>query len=181
VKRPGLIKIKKRQQGITLLDLAIVIVILGIVGMAVIPQLQGMIQEARLTEATSEIVSGMQYAGNLAVRYRRPFGFQSDASGHWFKIYDNRYYTDSAVCNDSVPDDPLMNSSCVVLNPQDKGWYIRTFADMENYRAVLFTSVQIVFYPDGHSAAADTTMTVSLGDRQKTVVVDGTTGRISVQ
>ena len=52
---------------------------------------------------------------------------------------------------------------------------------MENYRQVAFTSAQIVFYPDGHSAAANTTVTVSLGDSQRTITVDGATGRISVQ
>lgn len=161
------------------MDMVIVIIILGIVGMAVIPQLQGMIQEARLNEATAELVSGMQYAGNLAVRYRRPFGFQTDAAGQWFKIYDNRYYTESTVCTDSVLDDPPMNSACVVLHPLDKNWYIRNFAEMENYRLVSFSSAQIIFYPDGHSAAANTTVPVSLDGRQKTITVDGTTGRIS--
>ena len=167
-----------QQQGFTLLDMLIVIAILAIIGMAVIPQFQGMIQETRLTEAAAEIVSGMQYAGNLAVRYRRPFGFQADADGHWFKVYEYRYAADSAA---HTAADPPVTSYGVVLNPLDKSWYLRDFDDMENYRAVSFTGVQIVFYPDGHSAASDTTVTASLGGRQKTIMVDGATGRISVE
>ena len=178
MKRSGLIKTRKRQRGFTLLDMLIVIAILGIVGLAVIPPLQDMIQETRLTEATAEIVSGMQYAGNLAIRYRRPFGFQTDATGHWFSIYDNRYAEDA---NTHYDQDPPTTAKGVVLNPLSKRWYQHDFDDMGNYRAVTFTSAQIVFYPDGHSAASDTTVTVSLGGRQKTIRVDGATGRISTE
>ena len=169
---------KRKQRGFTLLDSLIVIVILGIIGMIIIPQFQGLIQETRLTEAAAEIVSGMQYAGNLAVRYRRPFGFQADAAGRWFKIYDNRYAGDASAHTDQ---DPPVTAYGAVLNPLDKSWYIRNFADMENYRAVTFTDATIVFYPDGHSASSDTTVTVGLGSRQKTITVDGTTGRISTK
>lgn len=177
-----------KKAGFTLLDSLIVIVILGIIGMIIIPQFQGMVQETRLSEAAAEIVSGMQYAGNLAVRYRRPFGFQADATGtsRLFSIFDNR--SDKTVCTDQVQDDPQMNTDCVVLNPLDKSWYIRNFASMENYREVTFAIKRndvlipfIIFYPDGHSASSDTTVTVGLGSRQKTITVDGMTGRISVQ
>jgi Tfp pilus assembly protein FimT len=167
-----------KKAGFTLLDSLIVIVILGIIGMIIIPEFQGMVQETRLSEAAAEIVSGMQYAGNLAVRYRRPFGFQADAAGRLFKIFDNRYAADATA---HTADDPPVTTYGVVLNPLDKSWYIRNFADMENYRAVTFTSAQIIFYPDGHSASSDTTVTVGLGSRQKTITVDGMTGRISVQ
>jgi type II secretion system protein H len=181
VKRPGLIETRKRQKGFTLLDMLIVIAILGIIGMAVIPQLQGMIQETRLTEAAAEIVSGMQYAGNLAVRYRRPFGFQANAADHWFSIYDNRYAEDA---NTHYDQDPPTTAKGVVLNPISKSWYQHDFDDMENYRGVTFTITpndKIVFYPDGHSDGSDTTVTMSLGGRQRTITVDGATGRISVQ
>ncbi|MCK9362858.1 MAG: GspH/FimT family pseudopilin [Syntrophales bacterium] len=167
-----------RQKGFTLIDSLLVIVILGIIGMIAIPQFQGMIQETRLNEAAAELVSGMQYAGNLAVRYRRPFGFQADATGHWFKIYDNRYVNDA---NPHTADDPPVTAYGVVLNPLDKDWYLRDFDDMENYRAVTFTGAQIVFYPDGHSGNSNTTVTVSMGDNQRAITVDGATGRISVQ
>jgi Tfp pilus assembly protein FimT len=168
----------RRLGGFTLLDSLIVTTILGIIAMIAIPQFHGMVQETRLNEAAAEIVSGLQYAGNLAVRYRRPFGFQSDAAGHWFKIYDNRYASDA---NPHTADDPPVTAYGVVLNPLDKSWYQHDFDDMENYRAATFTSVQILFYPDGHSASSNTTVTVSLGGSMRTITVDGATGRISVQ
>jgi Tfp pilus assembly protein FimT len=169
-----------RKAGFTLLDSLIVIMILGILGVIVIPQYQGMIQETRLSDAAAELVSGMQYAGSLAVRYRRPFGFQADAAGRWFKVYENRY-ADDPNAHTADTDKPAVTAYGVVQNPLDKSWYIHDFDDRENYQAVTFTSARVVFYPDGHSAATNTTVTVSLGDRQRTIMVDGTTGRISVQ
>lgn len=165
-------------KGFTLLDSLIVIVILGIVGMAAIPQFQGMVQQIRLNEAAAELVTGMQYAGSLAVRYRRPFGFQADEGGRWFKIYDNRY---AANANPQPTANPPVTAYGVVLNPLNKNWYHYNFNNMENYGAATFSSALILFYPDGHSAASNTTVTVSLGGGQRVITVDGATGRITVQ
>jgi Tfp pilus assembly protein FimT len=155
-----------------------VLVILGIISMIVIPQFQGLVQETRLTEGAAELVSAMQYAGDLAVLHRRPFGFQADADGRWFKVYDNRYASDAA---EHPSDNPPVTSYGVVLHPLEKNWYHRDFDDRGNYRDVTFTSAEIVFHPDGHSSAANTTVTVSLGGNQRTITVDGATGRIGVQ
>jgi len=166
------------QRGFTLLDTFIVIAILGIIGMTVIPQFQGLVHETRLNEAAAELVSAMQYAGDLAVRYRRPFGFQADADGRWFKVCDNRYAADTSA---HPAADPPATAYGVVLHPIEKNWYQHDFDDRENYQGVTFSSVQIVFYPDGHSSASDTTITVSLGSNQRAITVDGATGRIKVQ
>jgi len=170
----------KSKAGFTLLDSLIVIAILGIVGIIIIPQFQGLVRETKLNEAATELVSGMQYAGNLAVRYGRPFGFQADATGRWFCIFDNRYHGDSAP---HTGEDPPVTAYGVVLHPLDKNWYLRDFDEMDSCREVTFTaaSTPIVFYPDGHSQETDTTMTVSLGADQRMIVIDGATGRIKVQ
>lgn len=166
------------RQGFTLLDTLIVVAILGIVGMVAIPAIQGMLRETRLNEATAELVSALQYAGSLAVRHQRPFGFQADASGRWYKVYDNRYAADAAAYPTASPP---VTAYGVVLNPLDKSWYQRNFTSTDHYRAVTFTSAQLLFYPDGHSGASNTVCTVSLGGVQRTITVDGSTGRVSVQ
>lgn len=149
-----------------------------------IPQFHSMITEARLNEAAGELVSGLQYAGSLAIQYQRPFGLKAEVAGNWFKVFDTNPNPDTVP--PARPDNvPPVNEDAIVLNPLDKKWYIRDFDDMESYQGVKITTVpaggEVRFYTDGHSSAFDTTFVVSLDSYQKTITVNGTTGRISVQ
>lgn len=149
-----------------------------------IPQFHSMITEARLNEAAGELVSGLQYAGSLAIQYQRPFGLRAEVTGNWFKVFDTNPNPDTVP--PARPDNvPPVNEDAVVLNPLDKKWYIRDFDDMGSYQGVKITTVpaggEVRFYTDGHSSAFDTTFVVSLDSYQKTITVNGTTGRISVQ
>ncbi|MGD8531345.1 MAG: prepilin-type N-terminal cleavage/methylation domain-containing protein, partial [Syntrophobacterales bacterium] len=65
---------RQKNRGFSLLDLLIVLMILGIMGVILAPQLYSMMTEARLNEAAREMVSGLQYAQSLAVTHQRPFG-----------------------------------------------------------------------------------------------------------
>ena len=171
-------------RGFTLLDLLIVIMIIGILGVIVIPQFHSMITESKLNEATGELVSALQYAGILAVQYQRPFGLKADADDNWFKVFDTSPYPDT-VPPAQPSNEPPVNEDAIVLNPLDKKWYIKDFDDMGSYQGVHITSVpaggEIRFYPDGHSSSSDNTFVLSLAGDQKTITVNGTTGRISVQ
>jgi Tfp pilus assembly protein FimT len=158
--------------------------IIAILGVIVIPQFHSMITEARLNEAAGELVSGLQYAGSLAIQYQRPFGLKAEVAGNWFKVFDTNPNPDTVP--PARPDNvPPVNEDAIVLNPLDKKWYIRDFDDMESYQGVKITTVpaggEVRFYTDGHSSAFDTTFVVSLDSYQKTITVNGTTGRISVQ
>ena len=168
-------------RGFTLLDLLLVMLILGIMGMIIIPQLHSMANEAKLNGAATELVSALEYAANLAVQYQRPFGLKADDSGNWFRVFDNRYKSDS---NPHTDEDPPVDAYGVVLNPVDKTWYTRDYDTLGTYEGVRLTSVpaggEILFYPDGHSASSDNTFVVSLSDSQRTITVNGTTGRVTV-
>lgn len=170
------------QQGFTLVDLLIVILILGVLGVIAIPQFHSMVTEAKLNEATGELVSGLQYAGNLAVRYQRPFGLRANVGGNWFRIFDKQYKTDPHPHHDSVPP---VDAKGVVLNPVDKKWYVKDYDTMGTYEGVRITSVppgnEICFYPDGHCSSSDKTFVLAYGGDQRTITVNGITGRISVQ
>ncbi|MBK5100507.1 MAG: GspH/FimT family pseudopilin [Desulfobacteraceae bacterium] len=171
-------------RGFTLLDLLIVIMIIGILGVIVIPQFHSMITESKLNEAAGELVSGLQYAGSLAIQYQRPFGLKAEVTGNWFKVFDTSPYPDT-VPPARPSNVPPVNEDAIVLNPLDKKWYIKDFDDMGSYQGVHITSVpaggEIRFYPDGHSSSSDNTFVLSLAGDQKTITVNGTTGRISVQ
>jgi Tfp pilus assembly protein FimT len=163
-------------RGMTLLDLLLVIVITGILATMAIPRINAYLSDTKLNEAAAELTSGFQYAGNLAVYHQRPFGVKTDAGGNWFRVFDVRYATDSTAHSDSVP--PVAPNG-VVLNPYDKTWYIKNFSDEPFTGAVLETTGEIRFYPDGHSAAENSSFSVRMGGSRKTITVDGMTGRIS--
>jgi Tfp pilus assembly protein FimT len=166
--------------GFTFYDLLIVALIVGILGAVTIPHFKGIITETKLNEAAAELVSGLQYAHNLAVEYQRPFGIEADAAGNWFRVFDDRYRADP---NPHHGSDPPVDAYGVVLDPLSKTWYVKTYDTI--YPGVKISAVpaggEIRFYPDGHSAASDNTFSIGLATVQRTISVNGITGRISVQ
>ena len=168
--------------------------IIGVLGVLIIPQFHSMVSETKLNEATGELVSGLQYAGNLAIKYQRSFGLEANDAENWFRVFDYRYKDDTNPHHhDCWPDpacDPPVDAYGVVINPVDKKWYIKDFDTMKTYEGVHITSVpgggenvEIHFYPDGHSscpADPDNTFVLSLGDDKIAIAIDRITGRISV-
>lgn len=167
--------------GFTLLDLLIVIMIIGIIGVLVTPPLHSMIDEARLNEASGELVSGLQYARSLAVTHQRPFGLLADVGGNWFRVFDYQFRNDA---NPHHGETPPVDAYGVVLNPFDKKWYKVDFDTTQTYEGVSISSVpsggMISFYSDGHSSISDSIFVLSYGGDNRSISVDGTTGRISV-
>jgi len=168
-------------RGFTLVDLLIVIVILGIMGMLILPDFHSTGTIMKLDNATGELVSALEYAQNLAVRHQRPFGVKAEVAGNWFRVFDSRYKDDS---NPHHDEDPPADAYGVILNPVDKSWYIMDYDTQGVYDGVHILSVpaggEVTFYPDGHSSSVDSTFTLSLGSNQKTITIDGGTGRITV-
>jgi type II secretory pathway pseudopilin PulG len=168
--------------GFSLLDLLIVIMILGIVGVFLAPQLHSTLNEARLNEATGELVSGLHYAQSLAVTHQRPFGLTANVAENWFRVFDHKYRTDP---NPHHSGTPPVDGYGVVLNPLDKKWYMLDLDTTHPYEGVSIDSAPasgglISFYSDGHSAVSNSVFVLVFGGEQRTITVDGTTGRISV-
>ena len=174
---------RQKNKGFSLLDLLIVLMILGIMGVILAPQLYSMMTEARLNEATREMVSGLQYAQSLAVTHQRPFGLKADVDGNWFRVFDYQYRDDSNPHHDETPP---VDTYGVVINPFDKKWYIVDLDTIHTYEGVSIDSApptngMISFYPDGHSSLDDSLFVLSFGGETKTITVDGTTGKIRVE
>lgn len=166
------------RHGFTLMECVIIVLILGIVAMAGIPEFKGMISEARLNEAAAELVSGLYYTRSLAVEHQRPFGLRADLSGNWFAVFDGRYHNDP----DAHPADvPPVGANGVVFHPLSKALYTEDLDAI--YAGVQIATVpaggEIRFYPDGHSSEAASLFVIQLGDKQRMISVDGTTGKIN--
>lgn len=160
------------RHGIILLDLLIVTVILGILAVAALPLISTFLADNKLNGSATEVLSGLQYAANLAVRYQRPFDFETGFASNAFRIRDSA---------NPAPNDPPVDVNRVILNPYDKGWYARDFSAIDVYQGVQLSGNTVRFYPDGHSGSSDSEFVVALGDRSRTIRVDGMTGRITVE
>ena len=173
---------RQKNRGFSLLDLLIVLMILGIMGVILAPQLYSMVTEARLNEAAREMVSGLQYAQSLAVTHQRPFGLKADVDGNWFRIFDYQHRDDSNPHHDETPP---VDGYGVVINPLDKDWYIVDLDTNHTYEGVNLnaapTDGTISFYPDGHSSSDDSSFVLTYGGDTRTITVDGTTGKIRVE
>ena len=170
---------RQENRGFSLLDLLIVLMILGIMGVILAPQLNSMVTEARLNEAAREMVSGLQYAQSLALTYQRPFGLKADVDENWFRVFDYQYRDDTNPHHDAAPP---VDRYGVVLNPVNKSWYSVDFDTAQTYKGVSIDSAptEISFYPDGHSSLDDSVFVMSFGEDTRTITVDGTTGKIRV-
>jgi len=173
---------RQKNRGFSLLDLLIVLMILGIMGVILAPQLYSMMTEARLNEAAREMVSGLQYAQSLAVIHQRPFGLKADVDGNWFRVFDYQHRDDSNPHHDETP---AVDAYGVVINPLDKNWYLVDLDTTHTYEGVNInaapTDGMISFYPDGHSSSDDSFFVLTYGGDTKTITVDGTTGKIRVE
>jgi Tfp pilus assembly protein FimT len=169
-------------KGFSLIDLLLVVLILGIVGVVVTPQYHAMMAETKLNAATSELVAALHYAQNLAVRYQKPFCIRANAANDDFCVFDAQYATDSSPHYDF---DLPLDTKGVVFHPLDKKRYEISFDETSSFQDVDLDFSPMAgttcFWPDGHSSLNNNTFFLSYQNHKKSVTVNGTTGQISVQ
>lgn len=167
--------------GFTLVELLIVLVVLAIVCLLAAPQFASIVNDRKLDGAAAELVVGLQYAGHLAVAYRRPFGVTFDTGRNQFAVFDARYRTNTATFHDA---DPPVDSLGVLVSPFDRRPYVVDLGAASSFQGVALTAApqggEIRFYPDGHSTAQDSVFVLTRGNRQRTVTVNAQTGFIAV-
>ena len=174
-------RVGENRRGFTLIDLLVVIMILGILGMITMPQIGAVVSEVKLKAATGETVLALQYARNLAVKYQRTFAVLVRPEDNAFQAIDYRYKDDTLA---HTEDDPPVRANGVLFHPLQKHDYVRDFDEMGEYEGVTITSppgdYYIRFYPDGHSSDTDSTISLGLDEDQRTITVDAVTGNISI-
>jgi Tfp pilus assembly protein FimT len=162
--------------GFTLVDLALSVLILGILAMVALPRFTGITASAALDESARELSAALEYARVLAIENQRPFGLTASLSLNRFEVFDSRPAATglepSAAA--TVPS-PLTHQSYVVdldETPSCRG--ARLFA--------VPAASRVLFYPDGHTAEATAqAFVLAVGAERRTVSVDGMTGVVTVR
>jgi len=197
--------LRGREKGFSLVELAIVVLLLAITAMTVIPQWHSMAADAKLNGATGEVILALEYARSLAVKHQRPFQVKAYTTAHGdgranqFLVKDDRYASDASAHGEA---DPPVYTWGRVYHPLDKRPYIIDFdgpqqalvgviAPGTEYNGVIITGVPgggtsgiLHFYPDGHCsdpAGPENTIALSYAGVERTITVDAITGRITVQ
>jgi prepilin-type N-terminal cleavage/methylation domain-containing protein len=170
-----------KKKGFTLIDLLIVCMILGVLAMIAAPQFHTMNSESKLNSAASEVVSAIHFARNLSLTYQRVFYFRAKTPDNVIQVGDLKYKNDP---NPHLNDDPPVLNNGLVLNPLTKLKYDLDFDTLSDLEGVNITSAPageyIYFYPDGHSSEADSTIVLSYSNQQRTITVDGYTGKTTL-
>jgi Tfp pilus assembly protein FimT len=155
--------------------------ILGILSMLVAPQFYSMNSERKLISATDEVITAIHLSQNLAVQYQRVFYFRAKQTENIIQVGDLRYKNDP---NPHPSDDPPVLNNGIVLNPLTKIKYDLDFDTLSELEGVNITSAPageyIYFYPDGHSSEADSIIVLSYSNQQRTITVDGYTGKTTL-
>ena len=142
-----------RESGVTLLELLIVLVLMGLVAGIAIPMFSSGVSPTALKSAAREVAAGLRYARDQAIAQRTDALLVLDLDGRTFRVL-----------------------------PDQRTHRLPERIDLKLYTAqrdlVAEKVGAIRFYPDGGSDGGR--ITLAAGDRKYDVDVDWLTGRVSI-
>lgn len=175
------------QRGYTLLELAVVVVILGIAGQVIISSLSSPV-EGKVDVAVSEVAAAIRFARNESLRTGDLYGVEIKSNNEQVRVF--RADTGTS------PPTPLYD----VYDPVSKRLWDVDFDDHPfaagvdlgrslSYLGTCNNQPFIVFRDGGAPACLDPlsvlldqgVLTLSLGSATRTVTLDGFTGRVTAQ
>lgn len=168
------------KKGMTMVELMICVLILGILGMVAIPSFGTYLNERKLSGSALEIVSAIQYAQSLSIRDQKIYGVIFDQDEEQVICYENKGYTSGF---------PVMQK---VNNPLTKTYYEWDFDDEGPFQGVDIALVNfggnnwIEFNSQGTSVSAngspieDGTLVLKYAGAQQAITVAALTGIIRV-
>jgi type IV fimbrial biogenesis protein FimT len=96
---------KTTQQGLTLIELMIVIAIIGILATLAVPSFTGLFEASRLKGAVETLTSDLSLARSEAIRKNQPIFFNIETSAStWCYSIGTTAITDVCKCNAATPD-----------------------------------------------------------------------------
>lgn len=145
-KEPVMKALKTNQRGITLMELMIVVVTIGLMAAMAVPRFMDYIPKLKSKAAVKEVVSQLRLARSAAVAKKRPIGI-------YFDTYERKYI----VFADSVD---LESQTYCEADPQIR---CKTFPSGIEMGFVTFDDDVVIFSPDG-SASSSGEMVFTSGD-----------------
>jgi len=140
-------------RGVTLLELLIVLVLMGVIAAMTIPIFGSGVSTTELKSAARQVAAGLRLARGQAIAQRTESVLELDVAGRAFRVPpDTRVYT---------------------ISPQIDMKLFTAQRDIVNERIGA-----IRFYPDGGSNGGR--VTLAAGERKYDVDVDWLTGRVAI-
>jgi type II secretory pathway pseudopilin PulG len=173
--------------GITLVEVVIVTLLLGIIAMLGMPTLISALEDARLNGATTETVTALEFAHSKAVNSGREIRVAFDVAADTIDVAQFTYTADLLGGAATLPETDVENVNFVTmyhpLKPGDD--YRINLASQPLFGGVNITAVDfggnnyVTFDALGQPSNGGTT-TLGFGSRQMVVTLDALTGKVTV-
>lgn len=159
-------KIRNNDKGVTILELLIITVIIGITAALAVPEFDQAMDRLRLKSAGRDIVSYMRLARSHAVSQRDQFGIYFDPNSREFVLFKD-----------------LANPSAFTYDVgSDSDMVTQTLPSHVNFGSTSFPNFAVIFRPDGSASSSGTVQLYSEEDYYGSYTVDvlSSTGRVKL-
>ncbi len=159
-------KTKNNNKGITILEMMIIAVIIGITSTLAIPRFGQVMERLKLKTAGRDIVSSLRLARSSAVSQRDQFGV-------YFDLYSSQYVVFKDLANPG---------SFTYDAGSDSDMVTKTLPGNVNFAFASFPNFAVVFRPNGSASSSGAVYLYSCQDYYGTLAVDvlGSTGRVKL-
>ncbi len=179
--------VSKSQVGYTLVELVITVTIIGVIAAVAVPASSSG-SDKRLQLAAEEFAAAMRFARTESIRTGEPHGFRQQSSAKRIRVFRLDQSTSPATLVYDVyhPVDKQLYDFELDLHPLAAA---DTLTRSPNYYGTCNITGNIYFDANGTARCADPDTVLlekfelrfDLGTQQRTVTVDGITGRVTVE
>lgn len=172
--------------GFTAIELVIVVTILGILAALAAPLLEGSVTDARLSAATADFVSAVEFAQMSALSSGRTCRISADSSTEILRV-EQRTFTGIATVLDPAVTEIASNviesgeSYAVMANPSLAGGvYIVNFRDMgvDIQSSDMGSALPLSFSASG-TPSKGAGISLACGGRSRKISIDALTGKVA--
>jgi Tfp pilus assembly protein FimT len=160
-------KIKNNQKGVTLLEMMIIAVIIGIASTLALPEFNHTMDKLRLKTAGRDVLSSLRMARSDAISQKFQFGVYFDINAKQYKLFKD-----------------LANPGSYIYDAgSDSDVVIGALPGHVNFGSCSFSNCAVIFKPDG---SASTSGSIELHNTEEgypdslTVDVLSSTGRVKL-